>query len=175
MGMESYNLLFLHENSRIVYKQQEYVWYVSGISDLPVSQIQGLLTETCSQVTEDKWVFDECIDILIYHEDGWFQGLELRGCLAYFDKGIEHCYACYQRWSETIPLQIYIMNQPVQVADCGEFHDLVAEAYGEKIEWFRRVYGDIEWKVSSGGFYREHRKRQSLWYRLSRYFRGEKN
>lgn len=177
MGMESYNLLFLHGNSRIVYEQQEYgkVWKVSGISDLPVSQMRSLLTETCRQDTEDEWIFDECIDILIYHEDGWFQGLELRGCLAYFDKGIEQCYACYQRWNETIPLQIYIMHQPVQVTDCSEFHDLVAEAYEEKIEWVRRQCGGIEWKVSSDGFYQELRKRQSLWYRLSRYFRGEKN
>lgn len=172
MGMESYNLLFIHENSRSV--QEKGMWKLSGTSDIPVSQIRSLLTETCRQIAEEEWVFDECIDILLYHEDSWFQGLELRGCLAYFDKGIERCYACYQRWSETIPLQFLILNQPVQVTNCGELSDLVAEAYREKIEWFRRQHGEIEWKVRSGTFYREVRRRQSLWYRLSRYFHGER-
>lgn len=173
MGMESYNLLFLHENSRIVYNERN-CWKISGTSGLPVSQVQNLLKETCKQITEEEWRFDECIDLLIYEEDSWFQGLELRGCLAYFDKGVEQCYACYKRWSETIPLQIYVMHQPVQVANCSEFHNMVAEAYAEKIEWFRRQYGDIEWKVTGDdAFYREVRRRQSLWYRLSRYFHGK--
>ena len=172
MGMESYNMLFLHENTRIVHEQQ-CDWKLSGTGNIPVSQIQGLLTETCRQIAEEEWRFDECIDLLIFEEDGWFQGLELRGCLSYFDKGVEQCYACYELWSKTIPLQIYLMHQPVQVADCKEFHNVVAEAYAEKIKWFQQQYGDIEWKVTSDdAFYREARRRQSLWYRLSRYFPG---
>lgn len=171
MGMESYYLAFIHKNSRIV--QEKEMWKLSGTSNLPVSQIQTLLAETCRQITENEWLFDECIDILLHHEDGWFQGMELRGCLAYFNKGIEQCYTCYQRWSRTIPLQIFVLNQPVQVTNCEELRDWVSEAYGKKIKWFQQQYGDIEWKVRSSSFYREVKKRQGLWYRLSKHFHRE--
>lgn len=50
MGMESYNLLFIHENSRIVHENG--MWKLSGTSDLPVSRIRSLLSETCSQAEE---------------------------------------------------------------------------------------------------------------------------
>lgn len=179
MGMLEYSLTFIHENCRIVHEKG--MWKLSGTSDLPVRQIEDLLAETCTccRVAEiegasNEWVFDECIHILIFQEDGWFQGLELTGSLAYFDKGIEQCYACYERWSETIPLWISVLDQSVQAANCSEFYDVVAEVYGKKVEWFRRAYGDIEWKVSSGGFHRELRRRQGLWYRLGRYFHREK-
>lgn len=46
MGMENYEMRFLHENCRIVYNEQN-CWKVSGTSDLPVSQIRDLLKETC--------------------------------------------------------------------------------------------------------------------------------
>ena len=181
MGMLSYDMLFLHENSRIVYKQ-DYLYTVSGVSDLPVSQIRNLLAETCTcerigkgEHSFDEWVFDDCISILVYQKDGWFQGFFLKGCFAYFNKGVEQCYTCYERWSKTIPLQIYVMNKPVQPRNGSELRDIVAKAYKEIIELFRRQYGDIEWKVSNErAFHREVRRRQSLWYRLSRYFHREK-
>lgn len=165
MGMESYNIMLLPYNVQIN-RCQEY-WTLCGSSDLPVSAINQIMDNLCKGNTnEEEYIFGDIIDVKLYSENDYFQGVEIRGCLSCIEEGVKKSYELYQFLNQMIPLDFYVLNQKVNVDNEKELYDRICWSYSEKIEWFRKQYGDKKILVTSGNFYNEIKKRRRWYYRI---------
>ena len=175
MGMESYNIMLLPKNINI--KREDAYWKLCGTTDILLNAIEDDLEKLCIKVNKNKeYVFAQCIDVKLHGDKIFFQGFELRGCLSYL-AGVEACYNFYEFWKNKIPLNIFILNQIVNVESSNDLYETICYMYSEKIKLFNKQYGDIELKVTSGNFYREIKKRKR-WYNklfsITKYYRSQK-
>lgn len=168
MGMESYNVTILPENVSII-RDNEY-WILCGASDINIDIIHDRLARLCGRNNQcHEYVFNECIDVKVYEDNMQFQGLELRGCLSYLKGGSEECYNFYKLLGSELDLNIFIMNKKINIKNSDDLYNAICIMYSEKIEIFRKQYGNIELKMTSGGFYQEM-KRRRRWYNKIFYF-----
>ena len=171
MGMESFNIMMLPENVSIV-RDNEW-WNLQGTAQVKVNIIRNQLSNICNiDNGNNEYIYNDCIDIKVYDNEQCFQGFELRGCLSYLEKGIEYCFNFYEYWKDKIPLKIYILNKPIDVQDSKDLYKIICDMYSEKINIFRKQYGNIEIKVTSGKFYNEIKKRSKWYYKLFLLFKG---
>ena len=63
-------------------------------------------------------------------------------------------------------LNIFVLNQEVKVENFNALYEVVCFMYSEKIRIFKKQYGNIELKVTSGNFYDEIRKRKRWYYKI---------
>lgn len=168
MGMESYNILILPENVNII-RDGEY-WRLQGASDINIDIILDRLTKLCGRSYQRyEYVFNQCIDVKVYEDNMQFQGFELRGCLSYLKGGSEECHNFYKLLGSELDLNIFIMHKKINIKNSDDLYNAICIMYSEKIEFFRKQYGNIELKVTSGGFYQEM-ERRSRWYNKIFYF-----
>lgn len=166
MGIESFNIMILPKNVNII-RDGEY-WRLCGTTEIAIESVENELKEMYNirRKKREEYVMDECIDVKLYENEQCFQGFELRGCLSYLRGGIEVCYNFYEYWKDKIPMKVCILNQVVQVIDVSELYQTLCNMYSQKIKIFKKQYGDIELKTTSGSFYIEIKKRKRWYYRL---------
>lgn len=165
MGMESFNIMALAEEVKIV-NDKEY-WSLEGKSKFQSSVIDSIIKEFGAiRYNTYDWILDDCIEIKEYVKEGGFQGIEIRGCLAYLKEGVDLCYELINYMNKQVSLDVYIYNEKVEVKDSEQLYAYILQLYKGKIEIFIRQYGDIKLKVTSGNFYKEIKKRSSWSYKL---------
>lgn len=168
MGLESYNVTILPENVSII-RDKEYR-RLCGASDINIGMIYDRLTKLCGGNNQrHKYVFNKCIDVMVYEDNMKFQGFELKGCLSYLKGGSEECYNFYKLLGSEVNLNIYILNKKINIKDSDDLYNAISTMYSEKIEIFRKQYGNIELKMTCGGFYQEMERRKR-WYNKIFYF-----
>ncbi len=166
MGMESFNIMALADEVYIIRKNQ--YRYINGTSNIHYKNFK-LELDQLSNITRDdfKWVLDNCIEILGYHSNGFFQGIELRGCFAYLDESIDLCFKLIDIISKKIvPLKIYILNQEVKAENSKQLREFIRNMYNDKITIFQKQYGHVQFKVTCGEFYKEIKKRNKWYYKI---------
>ena len=162
MGLESYNILLLPENVSII-RENEY-WKLCGASDISVNIIHEELDKLCSRKNQyPDYVLDGCIEIRVYEDKMLFQGLELRGCLSHLKGGAEECYQLYQLLNGKVPLDLFILNEKIEINNSNDLYDALCNMYSDKLKIFRKQYENIELKATCGDFYKEI-KRRRRWY-----------
>lgn len=163
--MESYNIMILPKQISII-RDNEY-WRLSGETKIYLNAIEEGLTKLCDKGGNNgEYLFSKCIDVKLYKDKMFFRGFELRGCLSYLSGGIEACYDFYRFWSDIIPLDIYIFNEKVEVESANDLYESICCKYSKKIEIFKKQYGDIELRVTSGNFYHEIKKQNKWYYKI---------
>ncbi|MDY4077768.1 MAG: hypothetical protein SOY42_03115 [Clostridium sp.] len=165
MGMESFNIMMLPENISIS-RNNDY-WKLCGKTEIKLDVIEDDLVNMC--IVTDKnneYIFKQCIDIKVYETNKLFQGFEFRGCLSCLEEGVKACYDFYECWKEKIPLKIYVLNEEIKAKNCNDLYEVICYMYSEKIKIFKRQYGNIELKVTSGNFYNEIKKRKRWYYKI---------
>ncbi len=164
MGMESYNIMLLPENVSII-REKEY-WKLCGATEIYLNIIEDELKKLCMISNENnEYIFKECVDIKVYKEKMFFQGFEMRGCLSYLE-GINTCYEFYKFWKDIVPLNFYVLNQIINIENADDLYEIICNMYSEKIKIFKKQYGDVELRVTSGKFYREIRRRNKWYYKI---------
>ncbi len=136
MGMESFNIMALADEVYIIRKNQ--YRYINGNSNILYKNFK---LDQLSNITRNdfKWVLDNCIEIIGYHSNGFFQGIELRGCFAYLDEGIDLCFQLINSISKKIvPLKIYILNQEVKAENAKQLDEFIRSMYNDKITIFQK-------------------------------------
>lgn len=165
MGMESYNIMLLAHNVSIV-KKHEY-WGLSNYSDMSENTIKKAINQLCNcGMKENEYVFRDIIDVKVYCENNYFQGIETRGCISCLEEGIKRFYELYYKMNEIIPIHVYVLDQRIDIHNENELYDTICNLYSDKINLFKRQYGDEELIVSSGGFYNEINKRKKWYYKI---------
>lgn len=164
MGVESFNIMALAEEVSIV-RKKEYR-FINGSSNVYYKNFE-LELEKLTNKKDYFWILDECIEIIGYHSNGFFQGMELRGCFSYLDKGIDSCFELIETISKKIiPLKVYILNQKVKVENAKQLDEWIRQLYNEKITIFQKYYGNIQFKVTCSEFYKEIKKRSKWYYKI---------
>ncbi len=79
---------------------------------------------------------------------------------------MEDCWDFYEVWNRRVPLKIYVLNQEIEVKNSEELYEVVSEKYKEKIEIFKKSYGDIEVKATGSEFRKIINKQNNWLYRL---------
>ena len=165
MGMESYNIMLL-ANSVSIVKNHEYC-EIRCHSNLPKFKIKKLLVELCDcGINENEYIYREIVDVKVYFENNYFQGIEMRGCLSCVQEGIERCYELYNYIKMIIPLNFYVLNQMVDIKNEGQLYDTICNYYSEKINLFQKQYGDEELIASTRTFYKILKKRKRWYYKI---------
>ena len=168
MGMESYNILMLPENVNII--RDDECWRLQGTSDINIDIILDRLTKLCGRSKQrHEYVFNQCIYVKVCEDNMQFQGFELRGCLSYLKGGSEECYNFYKLLGSELDLNIFIMHKKINIKNSDDLYNAIRIMYSEKIDIFRKQYGNIELKMTSGGFYQEM-ERRGKWYNKIFYF-----
>jgi len=165
MGMESYNIMALSREVDIV-RDNEY-WHSMGASNILSKEVERRLQKTgLVSCGKDEWILDDCIEIKEYCYEEFFQGFEMKGCLSYFEQGVELCYNFIKLFDEDIPLKIVIFNQEVKVENAQQLFALTKEMYKDKFTIFQKQYNNVHLKATSGKFYEIMRKRSKWYYKL---------
>ena len=165
MGMESYNIMILPENVNIV-REKEY-WKLCGTTEIFVSVIENELKKLCINSSKNnEYILNQCGDIKMYKDKMLFQGFELRGCFSYLEGGVKICYEFYEFWKDIVPLNIFVLNELINIENENDLYETICYMYSEKINIFKKQYGDIELKVTSGNFYQEIRRRKKWYYKI---------
>lgn len=164
MGIESYNILILFQDVDIITNNGS--WKLLGKSKYYISEITDILKSMQLENTyNNEWVYDKSIEIKIYEEDNYIQGVEIRGCFSYLEEGIVNCYIIIENINEVInQLSIYILNEKVWIENKDDLYNCICTKYKEKIEIFKKQYNNIKLKVTCGEFYYEIYKKKK-WYR----------
>jgi len=97
---------------------------------------------------------NEIIDVFVIEKNNIFQGIEIKGCLSYFEKGIEMCFDLYQKINNCIPVYIVISNRQEQIKERKDFLECMYSEYKEKLEFFQKQYGERELYLSIREFYK---------------------
>lgn len=105
--MESYSLTVTDQNVKIV-RDKEY-WRLEGISHISIQSVEKYLTsiELIVKDNDISWYYDNCIELYILHKEGLFQGIEIKGCLVYFDEGIKLCYNLLMNFQKILLIRIH--------------------------------------------------------------------
>lgn len=166
MGMESIEITALTKETSIC-RQNEY-WYLEGNGGLPLSAIEEYFcTHKIKKSGDKKWILDNCIEIIIYSDGFYFQGFELKICISYLKNGINDCYNFLQMFNkDIIELDIYVLNKKITAGDPFKLYDMINMMYKDKIEIFKKQYGNMEIKTTSSDFYSKIKLYNKLWYRL---------
>lgn len=164
MGMDNFNITLLYDKVTIL--QEGQCWKLKGFSEYDIGRIYDYMNVMCNKEKNNNWTYDNCINIYLYDFAGFFQGFELVGCLSYLEGGVEDCYEFYELWKSKIPLKIYILNQAVEVKNSKELYKIVEEKYQEKMEIFKKRYGNIEIKATSTDFQKQMKKRKNWLYKF---------
>lgn len=169
MGVESFNIMALVEQASIV-REKEY-YFINGSSIVPYKNFE-LELEKLANKKDYFWILDECIEIIGYHSNEFFQGMEIRGCFSYLDKGIDLCFELIDTISKkVIPLKVYILNQEVEVENAGQLDEWIRLLYKDKITVFQKYYGNIQFKVTCSEFYKGIKKRNK-WSTINKFLKN---
>ena len=85
MGMENIDITALTKETNIC-RKNEY-WFLEGVGNLPLSRIEEYFhTHKIKKVNNKDWVLNKCIEIRVYSEGLYFQGLEFKICISYLKK-----------------------------------------------------------------------------------------
>ena len=173
MGMESYNVLILPENVSII--RDDKYWRLGGTSEIDIHVINDELTKLCNKGNRhNEYVLNKCIDIKVYEDKAMFQGFELRGCLSFLKGGTQECFDFYKFWNGKLPLKLFIMNKMIDIESSIDLYNAIYDMYSDKIDIFRKQYGNIEWRISSSNFYSEMKKRKKWYNKMTYWFKRNK-
>lgn len=166
MGMESYSITLLPSDVNIIRKND--YWYLEGCSELLIQDFELLFNKIGAERRGDViWVMNNCIELIQFSNNKFFQGLEVRGCLSYLEEGIGLCYDLIKFLNDNIlKMNIYILNQKVEIETAQDLYNIINNMYKDKITIFNRQYGNIELKITSGEFYKEIKKRRKWYYKI---------
>lgn len=167
MGMESFSIIALPDGVDII-RDKEYR-HLKGNSNIFFKDFELELgkLENIVRRGECGWVLDDCIEIIVYNSNGFFQGIELKGCLSYLDDGVDLGYDFIEIIRKKIvSLKIYIFNREVEVGNSKQLCKLIKEMYSDKIAIFQKQYNDVKLKATCGEFYREMKNRKKWYYKL---------
>ena len=166
MGMENIDIMALTKETNIC-RKNEY-WFLEGVGNLPLSRIEEYFrTHKIKKVNNKDWVLNKCIEIRVYSEGLHFQGFEFKICISYLKKGINICYDFLQMFNKDITgLDIYILNKKIKAENSFELYDIINTMYEDKINMFKKQYGNVEIKTTSGNFYSKIRHYNKLYYKL---------
>lgn len=164
MGMDNFNITLLYDNVTVV--RERGFWKLEGFSNYMLKEVHDYLIMMCDTNKNGHHIYDECIDVRIHESRGWFQGFELVGCLSFLKGGVKDCWDFYEVWNRRVPLKIYVLNQEIEVKNSEELYEVVSEKYKEKIEIFKKSYGDIEVKATGSEFRKIINKQNNWLYRL---------
>lgn len=163
MGMESYSITVLAKQVSIEYEKS--YQKLAGSSLYKVLNVEKKMRDEGIQyIQSGKWIYNDCLELFIYQQNGKFQGIEIKGCLSWLNEGVKDCFNLvntFQKWYGEF--DIYILGQKVLCTSEEVLCQYVYNAYTEKIELFNRQYGNIKLKATCGKFYKEMDK-QSKWY-----------
>ena len=67
---------------------------------------------------------------------------------------------------DIVPLNIFVLNELINIENENDLYETICYMYSEKINIFKKQYGDIELKVTSGNFYQEIRRRKKWYYKI---------
>lgn len=163
MGMESYNIIVLLNGVSIKY--EDCYQKLIGKSVVKLLEIEARLRDIGVQHIQDlKWIYDDYLELFIYQGDGYFQGIEIKGCLSWLNGGVNDSFKIIndlKEWYDKV--EIYILGQKVEISREEEFYKNLYELYNEKIKLFNKQFNNIKLKATCGEFYKEI-NRQSKWY-----------
>lgn len=165
MGIESYNILVLFEDVTITTSSGS--WKLLGKGKCYTSKLTDILKSMQMENSYDnEWIYDKSIELKIYDEESYIQGVEIRGCFSYLEEGIVNCYRIIKNINEVInPLSIFILNEKVCFETKDELYNFICTKYKEKIEIFKKQYNNITLKLTCSEFYTEVYK-EKKWYKL---------
>lgn len=164
--MESFSIMALADEVSIM-RKKEYR-YINGSSNVPYKDFE-LELKKMSNVRKDGyiWLLDGYLEIIGYNFNGFFQGIELKGCLSYLNGGIDLCFEFIKIINNKItPLKIYILNQEVEIESSNQLCEFTKHMYNDKITIFQKQYGNVQLKVTCGEFYKEMKKRSKWYYKM---------
>ena len=163
MGMESYSITVLSKQVSIKYERS--FQKLVGSSLYEVLDVEKKMRECGIQYIQNgKWIYNDCLELFIYQQNGKFQGIEIKGCLSWLSEGVKDCFSLINNFQRCYgEFDIYILGQKVLCTSEEVLGQYVYNAYIQKIELFIRQYGNISLKVTCGNFYREM-DRQNKWY-----------
>lgn len=166
MGMESYSITLLPSNVNIVRKSD--YWHIEGCSGLPIRDFELALDKIGAERTGDAiWIINNCIELMQFSNNDFFQGLEVKGCLSYLEGGIDLCYDLIKLLNDNIlKTNVFVLNQMVEIENAQDLYNIVKSMYKDKITIFNRQYDNIELKVTCGEFYKEIEKKRKWYYKI---------
>lgn len=166
MGIESFNITVLPHQVSIV--SEGGYWRLEGTSTLDLKKVDEKLKILGAVKCKcNDWVIDDCIEIREYTCKGYFQGLELRGCLSNIKSGTELCCRLIETMDkEIIPLNVFVLNKKINFKNSEELYEVLQDMYGNKITIFNKQYGNIQLKVTCREFYKEIKKRKKWYYKI---------
>ncbi|MBQ4069141.1 MAG: hypothetical protein IJC76_07790 [Lachnospiraceae bacterium] len=163
MGMESYSITVLLNGISIEYEDcYQKLIGESKVKTLNIEEklrIQGL-----QHIHDVKWLYNDYLEMFIYHRNGDFQGIEIKGCLSCLREGIKDSFMLINNLREWYgKVEIYVLGEKTEATKEEEFYKNVYELYKDKIRLFNKQYSNINLKVTCAEFYKEL-ERQSKWY-----------
>lgn len=162
MGMESYSIILV--SNQVDFKIENSFWKLQGNSDIMITEIVRFLETLCKK-TEGTFVYNKIIDVFVIGENEFFQGLEIKGCLSCFNKGLEEIFDLYEKINIAFPVNIVISNQKEKINEKKFFIERMYSEYEDKFDFFQKQYGKKELIVSIKDFYRYNKKRKLLWWK----------
>lgn len=164
--MESYSLTILAPH--IVIRKNKDYWEIEGESHILTEQVNNYFKTLDLMKNKDGvWEYDNIVEMHIMSKNKFFQGIEIKGCLGYFEEGMKICFDFINRFSENIiDVNVYVLNEPISKETLYMFYEETKAKYQEKIMIFKKQYGDINIKATCGQFYQKVFKRDKWYYKL---------
>lgn len=159
MGIESYSFLLLANQVEV--KIENTYCKLKGVSQITVKEIEKYLGILCKK-KKNIYLFKKILDVYILESNGHFQGIEVKGCLSCFSKGIEESFNFYQLINEAIPVDICITENKEKFNNFSEFKERMLSENIDKINIFQKQYGNKEFNISSRDFYKLIKRKNML-------------
>ena len=161
--MESFNITGLVQGVLIEYENN--YQKLIGSSEIDILDIKEKFKSLGMQyIQENKWIFDDYLEVYVYEKEGKFQGIEIKGCISWMKEGVKDSFQIVNKCKEWYgELDIYILGKKIWCDSKDGLDKYVQEAYKNKINLFNRQYGNVKLKVTCSNFYKEI-NRQNKWY-----------
>lgn len=159
MGLESYSFLLLANETEV--KIENTYRKLKGVSQITVKEIEKQLSKICKK-KENTYLYNKILDVYILENNGYFQGINVKGSISCYSKGIEESFHLYQQINKIIPVSICITNEKEEFNNLSEFKERMLSENIDKINIFRNQYGEKEFNVSIKNFYKIIKKRNLL-------------
>ena len=173
MGMESYSIMIVPKEVSLVC--EEGYQKIIGRSEIDIVDVEEKLKSKVGQfVMNGRFIYDECLELFLYQQEGKLQALELKGCLSWLKEGVKNSFQLISYLQDEYgELDTYVLNKKIEYEKESELHQEICIAYNDKIAIFEKQYGNIELKATCGNFYKEVVKHTKWYYKILKGFKGK--
>lgn len=170
MGIESYTIMILFQGVEI-YNNNNY-WNIVGKSNYITREIVREIEKmSIENLYKNEFLFENIIEIKIYEEEEYIQGIEMRGCLSCMESGIKSCYKFINELKSLgTEYSIWILNKKTKIENEKQLYNEINSSYYLKIESFKKQYENINLKTNCSEFYNKIYKRNKWYMKIYRNF-----